>query len=487
MARVKSSDVTLEILDEEEAPPVKKKRVDDVLIVEHDGPIQLPKGMSLTAAIRSLEQERSSRETVMRVHAPIDGFVPDVAHAFFQALKARYGWVQNKPTPGFFGDSPPVMMTVPTGLNSHVEVPWGRTVVPGIDGYLSPGVEEHESRFRFVLGGEVKRKHEATIKDIVQDTKEFLRAHSVFRAQAFRLKLHDRDGDVLPLPAPVFLDINRSLKDALVLNEDVEYSIRTNVFVHITHRDVMRRLGVSPKRGILLSGRFGTGKSMTSTVVADLATDNGWTYILCERSDELADILRLAREYSPCVVFCEDVDRVMQGQRSVSMDEVLNVLDGVESKNAEIMVILTTNDLHSINQAALRPGRLDAVIEFHPPDSVAVERLMRQYASGLIATTEDITEAADMMAGQIPAVIEEAVKRSKAAAVYRGVTDWGPGTLQGNDLVAAAHTMRNQNRLLEPRVEDTRSDILKAADMHGQSRVQAARILAVNANGIKAE
>jgi transitional endoplasmic reticulum ATPase len=380
------------------------------------------------------------------------------------------------------------MITVPTGLHSHVEVPWGRTVVPGIDGYLEPGAERNEGRFRFVLGGEVKRKHEDTIKAIVEETKAYLRDHSVFRAQAFRLRLHDRDGDVLPMPAPVFIDINRSLKDALVLNEDVMFSIQTNVFVHLTEREIMRSIGVSPKRGILLSGRFGTGKSMTSTVVADLATANGWTYILCEVASELADILRLAREYAPCVVFTEDIDRVLAGQRSVSMDEVLNVVDGVESKSAEIMVILTTNNIDNINQAMLRPGRLDAVIEFHAPDAVAVERLMRQYATGLIAVDEDISEAAGMLEGQIPAVIEEAIKRSKAAAVYRGIREFGPGTLVAADLVAAAHTMQNQNRLLEPRVLDTRSERVKAAAILSESRVQAARVLAVaTPNGVHSE
>lgn len=471
MARVKVQ------ITEEEAPP--KKVVDDVEVVEHDGPIMLPKGMTITAAIRSLETERQSRETNVGIHAPIEGFVPDVAHAFFQVLKHKYGWVHNKPTPGFFGDTPPYLITVPVSLTEHVEVPWGRTVVPGIDGYLEPGAEPGSGgRYRFVLRGEVKRKHEASVKAIVEAIKEYLRTGSVFRNQAFRLSLHDGDGEPKAMPEPTFLDINRNLKDELVFSDDVMYAIQINVFTPILHTQVVRRLGVPAKRGVLLSGQFGTGKSMTSTVVADLATDNGWTYILCERADELADILRLAREYSPCVVFCEDIDRVMKGQRSISMDEVLNVIDGVESKNAELMVILTTNNIDNINQAMLRPGRLDAVIEVHPPDASAVDRLMRQYGKGLISPDEDISEAAGMLQGQIPAVIQEVVEKSKLAAVYRGETDFGPGTLSAADLVAGAHAMQNTVKLLEPRKEDTRPDLLKAASIHADARVRAAEIVA---------
>lgn len=461
------------------------KKVDVVNITTHDGPLTLPEGMTLSRAIKTLEQERTHRETVMGLNATIEGFLPDVAHAFFQVLKARYGWVHNKPTPGFFGPTPPTMLTVPVGLNEHVEVPWGRTVVPGIDGFLEPGVSPGPgNRLVFTLGGEVKRKYEPTVMEIVAEVKTYLREHSVFRGQAFRLTFVDPySGEQKPIPEPIFLDINRDLKDRLVFNDDVMYSIQTSVFTPISHTETVRKVGVAAKRGILLSGRFGTGKSMTSTVVADLCTANGWTFILCERADELADILRLAREYPPAVVFCEDIDRVMTGDRDMSIDEVLNVIDGVESKNAELMVILTTNNVDNITQAMLRPGRLDAVIEVHPPDAKSVERLLRQYSTGLIAEDEDIEAAAASLAGQIPAVIEEVVKRAKMGAIYRGVTEFGPGSITGADLDAAAATMHNEMRLLELRVPDVRSDREKAAQVLADGTVKAAQVSAILSNG----
>lgn len=466
------------------------KKVDVVQVVEHDGPLSLPKGMSLSRAIKALEDERTHRETTVGIHAPIEGFLPDVAHAFFQVLKRRYGWVHNKPTPGFFGDQPPIMLTVQTGLNSHVEVPWGRTVVPGVEGFLEPGTEMHLGRVRFVLGGEVKRKHEDTVKEIVAETKEYLKDGSVFKGQAFRLRWIQDNGQPVQMPEPVFLDINRTLKNELVFSAEVEHSIQVNIFTPIVRTELVRRLGVPRKRGILLSGRYGTGKSMTSTVVADLATTHGWTYLLCERANELKEMLRLAREYGPAVVFCEDIDRVMSGERDMSMDEVLNVIDGVESKNVELMVILTTNHVEEIHQALLRPGRLDAIIDVKPPDAEAAQRLMRLYGRGLIDPDENITEAGRLLDGQIPSFIQEVVEKSKLAAVFRNpdLEEWGPGAIRGVDLVSAAHTMQNAQALLAEKVPDTRSETVKAAEIVANSRVEAARITAgvLDNNGVAA-
>lgn len=458
-----------------------KKKVETVHvvnIVEHDGPLALPKGMKVEDGIKVLQRELEYRNETVGIHAQIPGFLPDVLHAFFMACKEKFGWVSNKPTPGFFGPTPPVMITIQTSLTEHVEVPWGGYELPGVDGLIETSVSRKDGRLVFTLSGTVKRRDERTVLEIVEATKQYLRTNSIFRSQAFRITFQDANGEQKAVPEPVFLDINRNLKHELVFSDDVDAAIRTNIFIPITHTELVRSLGVPTKRGILLYGRYGTGKSMTSTVAADLATENGWTFILAERADELADVLRLAREYAPAVVFCEDIDRVMSGDRSMDMDEVLNIIDGVESKSAEIMVVLTTNHVDNINQAMLRPGRLDAVIEVRAPDAVAAERLMRQYSRSLIDPGEDISAAAALLDDEIPAVIQEVVERSKLAAIERDPTrtEFGPGSISGPDLVTAARSMRNQLDLLKVREPDQRSPMEKAAQITADSRIKAAEV-----------
>lgn len=444
-----------------------KTKVDVVEVVHHDGALALPKGMTLPQAIEVLTREWKHSEEIIDLHSEITGFVPDAAYAMFQTMRDIYGWAHNVATPGFWGDEPPDTITVQAGLHRSVQVPWGRFKVPGIgDGYLWTDTTETEGRAYLQINGRMRRKYEKEFDRIVQGTKTYLLEHSLYRGEAFRIRLRDANGGTLPLPAPKFLDINRSLKDELVFPKPVENSIHVSVFTPIRYREKARQAGVPKKRGVLLYGTYGTGKSMTSSVVADIATASGWTFIMCERASELVDVLRMARDYSPCVVFCEDVDKVLSGERTVSMDELLNVVDGVETKNAEILVIFTTNTVEEINKAALRAGRLDAVIEVLPPDAEAVRRLIYLYGRGLIDPEADISEACGLLAGEIPASVQEAVERSKLAAIDRDPeSDLVPGSITSADLLVAAHSMRNQLDLQRVQEIDKRSDREKAAEI----------------------
>lgn len=154
----------------------------------------------------------------------------------------------------------------------------------------------------------------------------------------------------------------------------------------------------------------------------------------------------------------------MTGARSVSVDHILNVIDGVESKSAELVIVLTTNDIDNITPALLRPGRLDAVIYIDAPDAEAAERLARQYSRGLIPADEDISEAAKHLAGRIPAVIRETVERAKLVAI--GLTPEGEKLhITNAALLHAALRMDFQLQKLDPKAPDLRSESEKAASI----------------------
>lgn len=440
-----------------------KTIVDVIKVVQHGDSLVIPENLPIERAIKVLQDKQAYDEEPTSINAPIEGFLLDAAHAFFRVLEAKFGWAQSVPTPGFFGDRPPMMVAVPTADGSVVQVPWGRFKLPGVEGFLETGAQQQQDRgMVFVIGGTVKRKHEKQITEIVDATKAYLRDHSVYRGQAFRIRLKDENGDWLQVPEPKFLDLSTKIRPELIFSDEVRSAVETSLFAPIEFTEDCRKEGIPLKRGILLSGPYGCGKSMTARAAAEIAVEHGWTYIVCERADELAEVLRLARMYGPAIVFCEDIDRVMSGRRSIDMDEILNIIDGVESKGVDLMVVLTTNHVDKVNQAMLRPGRLDAVIHVAPPDEAAVERLMRQYGRGRIPLGEDISEAAKLMAGQIPATVREVVERSKLAALRTRV----PGEsllLTAEALIAAAQSMRNQIDLLERKEDEQLSDEEKAA------------------------
>jgi transitional endoplasmic reticulum ATPase len=449
------------------ATPNKKTITDVITVVQHGEQLVIPESLPLDRAVKVLQQKIEFEGQDVAVNAVIPGFVYDGAHAFYRVLEAKFGWANSVATPTMFGPRPPAILSVPVDIDKVVEVPWGRFELPGIEGYLDTGVDFQDGQWVFVIGGVVKRKHEKQIAEIVETTKAYLKEHSVYRGKPFQVRWRDEEGDPLEMPQPQFLDLPGDTRSNLIFSDDVRASIETNLFTIIENTDQVRKIGVPLKRGILLSGPYGTGKSMTSAATAELAVANGWTFINCLRAQELGDILRLARQYQPCVVFCEDIDRALDGKRSVDMDDILNIVDGVESKNTEILVVLTTNNVERIHQAMLRPGRLDAVIHVAPPDAAAAERLMRHYGNGLIPADEDIAEAARLMEGQIPAVLREVVERSKLAALrlQRESGTSGALVITKDALIDASLSMNNQLELLKPVENDTRSEQVKSAQI----------------------
>src|SRR5882672_4924778 len=221
----------------------------------------------------------------------------------------------------------------------------------------------------------------------------------------------------------------------------------TNLWTPIEHTAWCREHDVPLKRGVLLEGPYGTGKTLAATITAKKCEANGWTFITVGRVSALEAALQFAVGYQPCVVFVEDIDREMAGERTAKMDDILNKVDGIVSKVSEIMVVLTSNKAGEINRAMLRPGRLDAVLHIGAPDAGAVQKLLRVYGRKLIRPDEDLTQAGAALAGRIPAVIREVVERSKLYAISRA-----PGAeffLTDADIVRSAKGMAHHLRLLD--------------------------------------
>lgn len=457
----------------------KKIQVDQVRVVTHEGPMMLPEGLSDEQAIEVLERKIKYEQQKFSVNAQFEGFIWESAYALSKVLEEQYGWAgaQTKSVETFFGkiEIPPQMIGVRIGPDETVQVPWGQFAVPGIDGYLESSADlVQPGKWVFMLGGEVKRRDEGKLNKLIDEIRRYVRERSIYRNKAFRLRLHDEKGKPMQFPELTFERLQNSTENELVLPVTTDRMVRVNVFTPIEQTARVKEVGVPLKRGILLAGPFGTGKTMIANVTAIKALRNGWTYIVCEHSTELAEVIRVARNYQPCVVFCEDIDRITSGDRNVEIDGILNVIDGVESKGTEIMIVLTTNDIDKINPALLRPGRLDAIVTVGPPDDVAAQALARQYSRGLIRDEEVLERSAPMMAGKIPAVIREIVERSKLAAIDT-VSPGAPFQISDEDLVIATLEMEEHIRRATPQAEDNRTELEKAADVLGGHIVRASK------------
>ncbi len=129
------------------------------------------------------------------------------------------------------------------------------------------------------------------------------------------------------------------------------------------------------KRGIILHGLPGTGKTTIGNVICNLVPDHTVIWITPEILSEnnyraissIKALYKLADFLSPCIIILEDLDLFSQdrerGGDIVSLGALMNVLDGVNSI-ANSVTIGTTNRLSSIETALRnRPGRFDRIIE----------------------------------------------------------------------------------------------------------------------------
>lgn len=426
--------------------------VTDVAEVVHHGErLIIPENMTIPAAIDVLYRRGEYLDAKVDISEKFDVFPFDGAYALSQVIVERYGWAEGVPIKSMFGEQKPKVFKIASSPTDKVDVPWGQFQLPNIDGMLATGIDRGASgRAIFTLSAQVKRKDEPTIRQLFDNLRAYLKDHSLYRGKAIKLRFRDDDGEPLPMPEPEFMNVADVHPECLLLNKDLEVSLNANLYTPITRVKDCLANGIKVKRGILLGGNYGTGKTLAATVAARLAQDHGITYVYTPRASELGDAIAFAKQYqSPaCVVFCEDIDRHVTGARSVAMDDILNILDGIDTKSENIITVLTTNHLDNVNQAMLRPGRLDSIINIEEPDADTAERLVRYYGADAINFDEDLTEVGAALAGQIPAVIEETVKRAKLfqlALLPKGhaVSDITAEALQG-----AAITMTTQIKLL---------------------------------------
>ena len=411
----------------------------------------LPERMTLDNAIKLLMARREYEEQTVALSATFPVLPWDGAYALARVIERVYGWTPAKPIETFFGERAPEMRTIAIGPDEFTTVPWGQFALPNVSGTLSMGAQREDGMVQFALSAEVKRKDERAVQELFDLVRRECTENSIYRGKAVRVRFCDDDGDPLDMPHVRFIDTSRVREADLIFPRDVEAAVRTNLFVPITRAADCIANGIPVKRGVLLGGTFGTGKTLAATVASMLAVKHGITFLYVARANELAHAIAFAKRYqSPaCAIFCEDIDRAVDSERSVAMDDILNTIDGIDSKDANIITVLTTNNIEGIHPAMLRPGRLDAVIEVTAPDAEACVRLLRAYGGGAIDADADLAPVGAALAGSIPAVVAEVVKRAKLAQLGRQAPGTRVTSVGADALLEAAHTMRLQMGILK--------------------------------------
>jgi len=173
-----------------------------------------------------------------------------------------------------------------------------------------------------------------------------------------------------------FLDISGKSWDDLILDQDTKDNIWANTVGFIANRNRLREFGIPIKRGVILVGEPGTGKTLACKAL--LSAADGITCITTradalESPDYLHALYELAEDISPSIVFIEDIDLIAQEREEShymsgsALLTLLSVLDGVEERDG-VVTIATTNAKETLDKAiAKRPSRFDRIIHFPKP------------------------------------------------------------------------------------------------------------------------
>lgn len=157
------------------------------------------------------------------------------------------------------------------------------------------------------------------------------------------------------------------------------------------------------------------------------------------------------------------IDNEMKGDRDASMNEILNTIDGIDTKGKAIVTILTTNHEEKIHPGFLRAGRIDSAIYMGPPDHETAQRFVKLYAGKLMSPDVDLDACGRAFEGFVPAFIAEAIQKAKRFVIHRTKSANIDGLVTTDDLVTAAGAMKNHRAMVENRKAKTEAELIADA------------------------
>jgi hypothetical protein len=274
-------------------------------------------------------------------------------------------------------------------------------------------------------------------------------------------------------PLLSFLDRPSLGRDQVILPPEVLDGIERQVLGVARHAGRLLASGQHLKRGILLHGAPGTGK--THTIRYLLSELDGVTVLILSGGALrlIGEACSVARTLQPSLIVIEDVDLIAE-EREIRMGqqallfELLNQMDGLGT-DLDVTFLLTTNRADLLEPAlAQRPGRVDHAALLPLPDAGARHRLLRLYQGNLELDLTDPGAVITRTEGVTASFLKELLRRAalRAADEARPAEAGGSPGAEPALRVTDAHLNAALDELLDTGNQLTRA--LLGAPGHGQ-------------------
>ena len=250
----------------------------------------------------------------------------------------------------------------------------------------------------------------------------------------------------------------------------------------LKHANLFAEANVEPPKGILLYGPPGTGKTMIAKAVAATSEANfisikGPELIskwVGESEKGVREVFRKARQAAPCVIFFDELDAIAprrggsEGDSHVTervISQMLTELDGLEDLKG-VVVIGATNRPDIIDEALLRPGRFDRILEVPVPDKETRKHIFQIHTKKKpLESDVNIDKLMEMTEGMTGADIAALVNAAAMTAIKEHVRQKGGSKLR--------ISMRHFETALNKIKKKLGNRIVDSPNLHGDDAIAA--------------
>ena len=247
------------------------------------------------------------------------------------------------------------------------------------------------------------------------------------------------------------------------LREAIEWPIK--------HKEAFDYVNVETPKGILLHGPPGTGKTLIAKALAKMTESNfisikgpellsKW---VGESEKGVREIFRKARQAAPCIIFLDEIDALVPRRGSGGSEshatesvvsQILTEIDGLEELQ-NVLIVGATNRLDIVDEALLRPGRFDRIIEVSNPDSKGRQHIFRIHTKKKpLANDVNVTKLVELTNGFSGAEIGAVANRAAITALKRYVSGQSQNLkeikISQQDLIDAIDKVKPQKKEVPP-------------------------------------
>ena len=249
--------------------------------------------------------------------------------------------------------------------------------------------------------------------------------------------------------------------------DELKDELREAVEWPIKHKEAYDYVNVETPKGVLLHGPPGTGKTLIAKALAKMTESNfisikgpellsKW---VGESEKGVREIFRKARQAAPCIIFLDEVDALVPRRGSGNSDshvtenivsQILTEIDGLEELH-NVLIIGATNRLDIVDEALLRPGRFDRIIEVGNPDSKGRKHIFEIHTKKKpLESNVDIKKLVEITDGFSGAEIASITNRAALVALKRYVSGKSQNIkeikITQQDLIDAVDKVRPQKK-----------------------------------------